>query len=116
MPQEFAIELKAARRKAGLTQEDCAHLLSVHPSKISLLEHGKLQPTVREVCTLSIIYGRSFEQFFDAILNDAHALLRERFATLPNGPTRWIGRFNRQNTLNQLAARLEDARNDDDAA
>ncbi|MCB9947263.1 MAG: helix-turn-helix transcriptional regulator [Rhodospirillaceae bacterium] len=111
MTNEFALDLKVARRKAGLTQLACAHLLEVHPSKVSLLEHGKVMPTVREICTLSLIYGRSFESFFGTIFLEAHAALRSRLSTLPPCPKGWLGQFNRQNTLSHLSDRLAD-RND----
>ena len=61
MSTEFALDLRLARKKSGLTQRDCAHLLNVHASKVSALEHGKQLPTLIEICTLSLIYGRSFE-------------------------------------------------------
>lgn len=112
MNTELALDLKVARRKAGLTQEDCAHLLAVHPSKISLLEHGKALPSVSDICTLSLIYGKSFEHFFGTLFLEARDALRARIMTVPDCPKKWLGRFNRQNTLNKLADRLRDL--DDD--
>ena len=106
MTTEFALDLKVARRKAGLSQQDCAHLLDVHPSKISLMEHGKAMPSVRDICTLSLVYGKSFESLFAAIMADAYAALNERLASMPECPSQWLGKFNRQNTLNSLAVRL----------
>ena len=108
MTNEFALDLRVARRKAGLTQEDCAHLLDVKPSRMSLLERGKAMPSVQEICTLSLVYGRSFESFFGTIFLEAHAGLKRRLATLPDCPKGWLGRFNRQNTLSRLADRLAD--------
>ncbi len=116
MPTEFALDLKVARRKAGLTQADCAHLLDAHKSKISLMEHGKAMPSVRDICTLSLIYGRSFESLFGAIMQEARQALRERLATMPSGPSRFIGTFNRRRTLEKLAERLAAQSNDHGAA
>lgn len=107
MTNEFALDLKVARRKSGLTQEDCAHLLDVHASKISLLESGKAVPSVTDICALSLIYGRSFESLFSVFIIDANRQLRDRLKTMPKAPDRWLGHFNRRNTLSGLADRLE---------
>ena len=108
MPKTFAFDLKVARRKSGLTQQDCAHLLNTQKSRISLLEQGKALPSVLDICTLSLLYGKSFESLFGSMLEDAHRALQERLATLPVPSNRWLGRFIRQNTLNRLAARLDE--------
>ncbi len=108
MTHPFALDLKVARRKSGLTQQDCAHLLDVHKAKISLLEQGKTLPSVLDICTLSLLYGKSFESLFGSVLEDAHRILKDRLATLPMASNRWLGRFTRQNSLNRLAARLDD--------
>ena len=108
MSHAFALDLKVARRKSGLTQQDCAHLLDVHKAKISLLEQGKTLPSVLEICTLSLLYGKSFESLFGSLLEEAHSTLKDRLATLPMVSNRWLGRFTRQNTLNRLAARLDE--------
>jgi len=108
MTHSFALDLKFARKKSGLTQQDCAHLLDVHKTRISLLEKGKTLPSVLEICTLSLLYGKSFESLFGTMLEEAHATLKERLGTLPVPSNRWLGRFIRQNTLNRLAARLDE--------
>jgi len=108
MSHTFALDLKVARRKSGLTQKDCAHLLGVQKSKICLLEQGKVLPSVSEICTLSLLYGRTFESLFGSMFEDATSNLKDRLATLPVPSSRWLGRFTRQNTLNRLAARLEE--------
>lgn len=107
MTYSFALDLKVARKKSGLTQQDCAHLLGVHKSKISLFEQGKALPSVTEICALSILYGRSFESLFGAVMEEAQSSLKDRLSTLPVISNRWLGRFIRQNTLNRLAARLD---------
>ena len=106
MFHEFTLDLKVARKKSGLTQVDCAHLLAIHPSLVSQIETGKRMPTVREICTLSLIYGRSFESLFAGIFTDARSDLRERLTTIPDAPKHWLGRHNRQATLNRLAEHL----------
>lgn len=106
MIDDFSLELKVARRKAGLSQKDCAHLLGVHASRVSLLESGKAVPTINQMCRLSLIYGRSFENLFGGVMEDARRDLRRRMHAMPDAPTRWLGRFNRENTLRALAHRL----------
>ena len=108
MINEFTLDLKVARKRSGLTQIDCAHLLSIHPSLISQTENGKRMPTIREICTLSLVYGRSFESLFAGIFADARGDLQERLATMPEAPKHWLGRHNRQHTLGRLADRLHD--------
>ncbi|MEM7172290.1 MAG: helix-turn-helix transcriptional regulator [Pseudomonadota bacterium] len=108
MINDLALDLRTARRKSGLSQEDCAHLLGVHPSRISLLENGKAMPSVSQICRLSLIYGRSFESLFAGILEEAREGLREQITYMPDAPKRWLGNFNRENTLRALAHRLTD--------
>lgn len=106
MIKEFALDLKAARRNAGLTQADCAHLIGRYKSKISALEHGNTMPTIREICTLSLIYRKSFESLFGGLLSEVRAELSANLATLPDDDGNRIGSFNRQNTLAALADKL----------
>ena len=73
MSTEFALDLRLARRKAGFTQRDCAHLLAIPTAILAQLESGKRLPSLVQICTLSVIYGRSFESLFGAILNEARA-------------------------------------------
>jgi len=106
MNKEFALNLRLARRKAGLTQQDCAHLLDVHSSRISLFESGKALPSITQIYRLALIYGRSIESFFGTLFEDGRGELRERLKHLPNAPKRWLGRFSRDNTLRALSHRL----------
>ena len=111
----FTLDLKVARKKAGLTQVDCAHLLAITPTLVSQIETGKRMPTVREICTLSLIYGRSFESLFAGIFKDARSDLRERLTTIPDAPKHWLARDNRQYQLNRLARQLLESYDDDHA-
>jgi len=109
MTTNFALDLRVARKKSGLNQIDCAHLLDVHPSRISKLESGKRPPSVREICTLSLIYGKSFESLFGSVFESARQLLRDQLATMPKGSKHWLGRLNRNRTLNAIAERLDNS-------
>ena len=106
MKQTFALDLKVLRRKSGLTQRDCAHLLAVHPSKISLFESGRAIPNIRDIAALAIVYGKSFEQLFEQFIIETHKQVYERVRSMPAAPKRWLGSFNRRTTLNTLADRL----------
>ena len=67
MHTAFAQDLKVARRKSGLSQLDCGHLLDINQQRMSQLENGKSLPTIPEICSLSLIYGRSFESLFGSV-------------------------------------------------
>ncbi len=111
MSTEFALDLRAARRKAGYTQGDIAHLLDHHQSHVSDLEQGRVRPTLEQIVSLSLIYGRSFESFFGAIMNERRAHLSNRLASLPPGNDT-AGTFNRASSLKKLDQRLIDQNND----
>lgn len=108
MTIEFALDLTVARRNSGLTQQDCAHLLGVSDKTVAKLEKGVRTPTVHEICTMSLIYGRSFESLFSGIFKDVRTQLADRIRTMPEASGTVCLRINRQSTLNRLARRLED--------
>ncbi|MCJ8325159.1 MAG: helix-turn-helix domain-containing protein [Rhizobiales bacterium] len=113
MEKIFALDLKVARRESGLKQQDCAYLLGISPTKMSMMETGKLVPSVREVCTLSFIYGKSFESLFDSIFDEVKVELCDRLNSLPEGKDSELENFNRSHTLNDLFERLQ-SYNDED--
>ncbi|MGR3290715.1 MAG: helix-turn-helix domain-containing protein [Paracoccaceae bacterium] len=108
MIQEFCLDLRAARRNSGLRQVDCAHLMDVQKSKISNLETGRQRPTVKDICMLSMIYGRSFETLFAGIFSEVREELEERLPGLREPSPHYKRAFNRKNTLDGLEARLKD--------
>ncbi|WP_299829307.1 helix-turn-helix transcriptional regulator [uncultured Roseobacter sp.] len=107
MSTEFALDLRAARRKAGYTQGDIAHLLDHHQSHVSDLEQGLERPTLVEIITLSLIYGRSFESFFDRIMTECQDHLTTRLGSLPPPSAKTAGTFNRKSSLAKLKRRLQ---------
>lgn len=109
MSTQFALDLRLARKKAGYTQGDIAHLLSVHQSVVSDLEHGKRPPSLTEIVELSLIYGRSFESFFAEVMVEAKEHLTVRLATLPSPGRRTAHIFNRPGSLARLKRRLAEA-------
>jgi transcriptional regulator with XRE-family HTH domain len=106
METNFLLDLKAARRKAGLSQPDCAHLMGCSRNVISQLEGGRRIPTIYEICALSLIYGRSFESLFGQVFADVRRRTAKNLETLPWSGQDTLDRFNRQKTLDALAERL----------
>ncbi len=112
MTKEFALDLKVARQNSGLTQEDCAHLLGVCDATVAKMEGGTRTPTVREICTLSLIYGRSFESLFSGIFSEVREDLFQRLMKMPAASGTLRLRSNRQYTLGKLATRLSEENTD----
>ena len=107
MHKEYTLDLKVARRNAGFTQADIAHLLGVDESLISQTETGKRTPTITELCKLSLIYGRNFESLFLGIMRDARNDLFAKIVSIPDAPLNARGSFNREKTLEAMMQRLE---------
>jgi transcriptional regulator with XRE-family HTH domain len=107
MIQEFSLDLRTARMNSGLRQLDCAHLMGVDKSSISSLECGKRRPDVRQICTLSMIYGRSFESLFSSIFDEIREDLSMNLLTLPEPDPNYKRRLNRERTLQKLEDRLD---------
>ena len=107
MIHEFSLDLRAARRNSGLRQVDCAHLMGADKSKISNLERGRQHPTVRDICTLSMIYGRTFESLFAGIFDEVRADLAMHLPTLPEPNPHYKRRLSREKTLQELEERIE---------
>ena len=108
MNNEHALDLKVSRRKSGFRQKDSAHLLAIHPSKVSLIESGRAMPSVRDIATLTVLYGKSFESLFQGIVREVRQSLKDRLPTMPEVPKRWLSKLNRQHSLEVIAERLQD--------
>jgi transcriptional regulator with XRE-family HTH domain len=108
MSTEFALDLKVARRKAGYTQNDLAHLLGSNQAHISELERGLVLPTLEQIVMLSLIYGRSFEGLYANLLATARERLRASVVGMPTGGRSYVGTFNRDTSIERLARRLAD--------
>lgn len=107
MTTEFALDLRKARRNAGFMQSDIAHLMASHQSRISDLEQGRKEPTLREIVALSLIFGRSFESLFSIIMRRARDELSRRIDDLPENARNFTGTFNRASSIERLCDRLE---------
>ena len=106
MSSQFALDLRLARKKAGYTQGDIAHLMDAHQTVVSVLELGKRRPTLTEFIELHLIYGRSFESLFSEVLADCKEHLSVRLATLPAPGRDTMNTFNRPGSLRMLKRRL----------
>lgn len=106
MKNQMLLDLKVARRQAGLTQADCAHLLGLTDSAFAKLERGERTLSSDHLCLLSVVYDWPLDKLLGAELMAAKADLAVRMETLPRPSSRWAGTFNRQNTLSLLAERL----------
>lgn len=106
MSKQFAQDLRLARRKAGLTQTDLAHLLDISEKKVSKLELGRKLPDLPRICELSLVYGRNFESLFAELVELAKAKLARQLRTLSHDVRRDVTTFNRDATLERIAQRL----------
>lgn len=116
MSSEFALDLRVQRRKAGYTQRDIAHLLGMRPARLAALESGRRLPSLEQICTLSLIYGRTFESLFGELMEGARAGLRARILTLPEDTRTYAGTLNREKSIERLARRLAEEEPQDEGA
>lgn len=107
MSNAFAHDLKVVRRKSGLTQSDCAHLLATQSSKICRIENGQFLPTANDMALFSLIFGKSYDALCRSVFDKAASDLQGRLLTLPTPTDSWMSRHNRTNTLDNLDARLQ---------
>ena len=107
MHSQFAQDLRLARRKAGYMQGDLAHLLDTHQSVLSDLEQGKIRPSLEQIIDLSLIYGRSFESFFEVVMAERREHLTVRLGSLPDPGKTTAPTFNRDGSLAKLRHRLK---------
>ena len=106
MYTQFAHDLCAARRRAGLSQRDLAVLLDIGNKGVAALEKGAVPPTVEQLCRLSIIYSRSFSDLYQELTQQAR---HDLFRNLPDLPERGEDESttsNRDNTLKRLEKEL----------
>lgn len=56
------LNLQNARRQRGLSQEELAHLASVHQTYLSGVERGKRNPTIEVLDRIAAVLGIDIEQ------------------------------------------------------
>ena len=106
MNHQFAFDLKLLRRRSGLTQADCAHLLGRGRRHVSRLENGECPPTPEELTALSIMFGRTADSLLLPCVGKVRRDLSRRLEDLPHPVINWMHTFNRQSTLSNLAEHL----------
>jgi transcriptional regulator with XRE-family HTH domain len=116
MSTQFAHDLRLARRKAGFTQRDVAHLLGTKRTLVGNLENGRRKPKLTQIVTLSVIYGRSFESLFAAEMREVEAALRKRILTMPVPTEQLATTYHRDANIERLARRLADTETEYDEA
>jgi len=103
---QFAHDLCAARKKAGLTPRDLSILLEIGSKEVAALETGATPPSVEQLCRLSIIYNRSFTGLYQELMHSARQALFRNLPDLPEVADGSEGHFNRENTLKRLDREL----------
>lgn len=106
MNTEFSLDLRHTRRKSGLSQKEVAFLLEINQSTYSAFERGTSKPSTEQLCALSLIYGKSFQSFFEQFKEDIKPKLANQLSNLPKRTGSSIRLYNRQCTLDRLAERL----------
>lgn len=114
MYTQLALDLRLARRKAGLLQRDCAMLLGISPQKLCRIERGSDQPNLTQIIALSVIYGRSFEGYFADLLQTAKARINERLPELPREVQLSTNTAHRRFTLDRLRREVSVQNDEDD--
>ena len=110
MFDEFICDLKIARKRSGLTQAECGHLIGVSADVVGQIERGLRLPTMREIIGLSLIYGKTFESFFEEFLGLIREEMIGALKEMPKAPD-GAGVAQRAETLAALARRLEEETN-----
>ena len=104
--KDFSQSLADARRKAGFSQADCAHLLGVSQSYISRLEQGRIVPSVTDLCGIAVLFGRTMELMVEPLFQERAMMIRRNLFDLPEPQHGWLGRFVRTNQLHNLEVRV----------
>ena len=106
MITEFALDLRHARRKSGLSQAEVAHLVAINQATYCRFEQGALSPSIEQLCVLALIYGRSFTSYFERITEAQKPGLKRRLDDLPTKDRPRVKVFNRARSLAKLRQRL----------
>lgn len=100
------MDLRLARKIAGLTQDDCATLMNRSRKYILRLEKGARQPSLDDLLMLSVIYNRTFEAFFAERLATARATVRAGLPQLPDKVSDQVNFQKRRFTLDRIEGDL----------
>lgn len=106
MVYKSGLDLRVARKRAALTQADCAHMLGTDQPRISKFESGRATPSLVELSILYALYGRSLGRTSDEIVAARRDELLSRLKTIPDCPPLWRDPDTRFQTLAALAEKL----------
>jgi DNA-binding XRE family transcriptional regulator len=62
--KRLGTKLRAARHAKGLSQEQAAEMIGIHPKYMPRLESGGANPTVSTLVAASVAYGIPVREFF----------------------------------------------------
>lgn len=99
---QFAMDLRLARKVAGLTQDDCATLMNRSRKYVLRLEKGAREPSLDDLLCLSVIYNRTFEDYVATRLKVARATVRAGLPQLPVTISNHAGFRQRCHTLDRI--------------
>ena len=73
MIDDFSLSLQNLRKLADLTQAEVAHLIGGKQEAVSRIETGERLPTILELCSLSVLYGRTIESLLGDLVDAIRA-------------------------------------------
>jgi len=71
LPIAFGARVRALRRAQGLSQEELAHRVGVHPTYLGGIERGERNPALKNIGQLARALGVSMAELFTGV--DGHA-------------------------------------------
>ena len=106
MVHKFGLDLRVARKRAALTQVDCAHMLGTDQPRISKFESGRAMPSMVELSILYLLFGQSLGRVSEEIIASRRDDLMSRLAHIPDCPPAWRDHKKRFETLGVVAEKL----------
>ena len=106
MQNLIAHDLRVGRKKTGLMQRDVSVLLNIDRREVAALESGERPPTLLQLCQLSLIYNRSFTDYYEHLMREARAGLFRNLPDLPECNVEGLQRHNREKTIGRLERSL----------
>ena len=116
MKHHYALNLRVHRLRLGLTQTDAAHLLGVSQPRMSRIEAGIQEPTVKEMCSLCIIYDAPITALYRITAASAAGSIERRLKTVPKQALVAADSKRRATSLSMLKTQLRAIGTHGDAA